>query len=142
LPAGAWYDWWTNERLSGARWIDRSVDLATMPLYVRAGAVIPLDPVRQYTAQPVTEPTRLKVYPGADGSFVLYDDDGTSLDYLKDNATWTRLRWNERRRTLSVEPDARSKRKAMEPRRFEIELATQAGRQELTYRGRKIEVKF
>jgi len=141
LPAGAWYDWWTNERLSGARWIDRPVDLATMPLYVRAGAVIPLDPIRQYTAQPVTEATRLKIYPGADGSFVLYDDDGTSLDYLKDNATWTRLRWNERRRTLSVEPDARSKQK-VEPRRFEIELATQPGHQELTYRGRKMEVKF
>jgi alpha-glucosidase/alpha-D-xyloside xylohydrolase len=141
LPAGAWYDWWTNERLSGARWIDRPIDLATMPLYVRAGAIIPLDPVRQYTAQPATEPTRLKIYPGADGSFVLYDDDGTSLDYLKDNATWTRLRWNERRRTLSVEPDARSKRK-VEPRRFEIELTTQAGHQELTYRGRKMEVKF
>ncbi|HXU76490.1 MAG TPA: DUF5110 domain-containing protein, partial [Methylomirabilota bacterium] len=103
--------------------------------------VIPLDPIRQYTAQPVTEATRLKIYPGADGSFVLYDDDGTSLDYLKDSATWTRLRWNERRRTLSVEPDARSKRK-VEPRRFEIELTTQAGHQELTYRGRKMEVKF
>src|SRR5207302_5950768 len=88
LPAGIWYDWWTNEKVVGGRWLDRPVDLATMPLYVRAGAIIPFDPVRQFTAQAVTEPTALRVYPGADGEFTLYDDDGTSLDYQKNVATW------------------------------------------------------
>ena len=55
LPAGAWYDWWTGEKVEGKRWVDRPVDLATMPIYVRAGAIIPIDPVRQYTG--VTAPT-------------------------------------------------------------------------------------
>ena len=59
----------------------RKVDLATMPLYVRAGAILPLDPVRQYTAQPTDEPTTIRVYPGRDGEFRLYEDDGKSLDY-------------------------------------------------------------
>src|SRR5438128_6702380 len=49
LPAGTWYDWWTGESLAGQRWIERAVDLATMPLYARAGAIVPLDPVRQFT---------------------------------------------------------------------------------------------
>jgi len=80
LPAGTWYDWWTGEKIEGKRWIERPVDLATLPLYVRAGGIIPLDPVRQYTAQAVKEPTTLQVYRGADGKFVLYDDDGQSLD--------------------------------------------------------------
>src|SRR5258708_24634895 len=57
LPEGVWFDWWTGEKLAGKQWIERSVDLPTMPLYVRAGAIIPLDPVRQYTSQPVNEPT-------------------------------------------------------------------------------------
>ena len=68
---------------AGGQDVIRKVDLATMPIYVRAGAIIPIDPVRQYTAQPVTEPTTLRVYRGANGQFTLYDDDGISQEYLK-----------------------------------------------------------
>jgi alpha-glucosidase/alpha-D-xyloside xylohydrolase len=67
LPEGTWHDWWTGKAVSGKQWIERPVDLATLPIYVRAGAIIPLDPVRQYTSQPVAGPTTLRVYPGADG---------------------------------------------------------------------------
>ncbi len=67
LPRGAWFDFWTEERVDGGREIDRAVDLATMPLYVRAGAVIPMGPVKQYTDEPSDEPMTLVVYPGADG---------------------------------------------------------------------------
>ena len=49
LPTGDWYDWWTNAKTTGGRTVTRQVDLATMPIYVRAGAIIPFDPVRQYT---------------------------------------------------------------------------------------------
>src|SRR5262249_59666044 len=79
LPEGGWFDWWNNEKVSGRKWIERPVDLATIPIYVRAGSIIPLDPVRQYLSQPVNEPTELKIFPGADGNFTLYDDDGESL---------------------------------------------------------------
>jgi alpha-glucosidase/alpha-D-xyloside xylohydrolase len=141
LPAGTWYDWWTNEKLEGERWFDRPVDLATLPLYVRAGAIVPLDPVRQYTAQSVTEPTTLKVYPGANGEFVLYEDDGKSLDYLQDRATWTRIRWNDRAQTLTIEPDGRSKTQPG-PRRFEVLLVKGGGRKSVEYSGRKTELRF
>ena len=53
LPAGEWYDWWTNVKSAGGQAVTRAVDLATMPIYVRAGAIIPVDPVRQYTSEPV-----------------------------------------------------------------------------------------
>ena len=53
LPRGTWFDFWTEERVEGGRDIERPVDLETMPLYVRAGAVIPLDPIRQYSSEPV-----------------------------------------------------------------------------------------
>src|SRR6185437_13372876 len=97
LPAGDWFDWWTNEKLSGHRWIDRPVDLATMPIYARAGAIIPFDPVRQYVSQPVNGPTTLKIFPGANGEFTLYDDDGESPRYLNGSdakTIWIRFRWN------------------------------------------------
>ena len=126
LPKGMWFDWWTGERLEGGQWIRRPVDLATMPIYVRAGAIIPLDPVRQYISQSVTEPTTLRVYPGADGEFTLYDDDGQSLDYLKDSDTktlWLRLRWDDVTRRLTLQPDPRMKSRPGGSRTFSIEIA-------------------
>src|SRR5438874_709032 len=92
LPEGEWYDFWTNEKLAGKNPIVRiQVDLATMPLYVRAGAILPLDPGRQHVFEKTTEPTTIRVYPGRDGEFRLYEDDGKSLTYLKDIFTRTRL---------------------------------------------------
>ena len=83
LPRGAWYDFWTGERLEGGREITRTVDLETMPLYVRAGAIVPMGPVKQYTAEKVEGPITVTVYPGADGTFLLYEDDGSSFNYRK-----------------------------------------------------------
>src|SRR5207237_152745 len=105
LPEGDWYDFWTNEKHAGKRELTRKVDLATMPLYVRAGAVLPLDPVRQYTAQPTAEPTTIRVYPSRDGEFRLYEDDGSSLDYTRGKFTRTRFRWDDAARRLIIEPD-------------------------------------
>jgi len=125
LPAGTWFDWWTNEKLAGPRWIERTVDLETMPIYVRAGAIIPLDPVRQYTAQPVSEPTTLRVYPGADGTFTLYDDDGQSLGYLHDadpTMVWIRFRWDDKARRLTIEPDRRMKKWHGGARIYQVQL--------------------
>lgn len=141
LPAGDWFDWWTGEKTSGSRWIERPVDLATLPIYVRAGAIIPFDPVRQYTAEEVNEPTALIIHPGADGSFTLYDDDGSTLDYRQNVAIWTRIHWNDRTRTLAIEPDRRSKL-APRLRRFELRLLNSGSRQTADYAGKKVEVKF
>ena len=104
LPRGQWFDWWTGAQVDGGRAIARPVDLATLPLYVRAGAIIPLDPVRQFTAQAVSEPTELRIYPGANGDYTLYDDDGQSLDYLKTDGSRIRLQWNDAAQTLTIEP--------------------------------------
>ena len=102
LPTGDWYDWWTNERVAGGRTVSRPVSLETMPIYVRAGAIVPFDPVRQYTAEPVTEPTTLRVYPGANGEFTLYDDDGISQEYLAGRGQWIRMTWNDGARQLTL----------------------------------------
>src|SRR5690606_17287548 len=69
LPEGTWYDWWTHEKHTGGTWATRVVDLGTMPIYARAGAIIPLDPVRQHVRQDVDEPTELRVFRGSDGEF-------------------------------------------------------------------------
>src|SRR5688500_1210882 len=83
LPRGEWFDFWTEEKLTGGREIARAVALETMPLHVRAGAIIPLGPVKEYVEQQVSAPLRVTVYPGADGAFAIYEDDGRSFAYRR-----------------------------------------------------------
>jgi alpha-glucosidase/alpha-D-xyloside xylohydrolase len=140
LPAGTWYDWWTGEKLEGKRWVERPVDLATMPIYVRAGGIVPLDPVRQFTAQPVSEPTTVQVYRGADGQFVLYDDDGQSLEYLRGQGTWTKFVWNDSKRKLVIEPDVRTTAADTKERTLEIVVLPEQTRRRVQYAGKRVEM--
>jgi alpha-glucosidase/alpha-D-xyloside xylohydrolase len=143
LPAGDWYDWWTNERLAGGRTVSRPVDLTTMPIYARAGAIIPVDPVRQYTAQAVSEPTTLRIYRGADGDFTLYDDDGISLEYTQGRGTWTRIRWNDAARQLTLEPAPPSGATSIEGRRdFRVLIMPDSATRTITYSGQEVRVDF
>jgi alpha-glucosidase (family GH31 glycosyl hydrolase) len=102
LPKGTWHDFWTNQRQEGGQEITRTVDLETTPLYVRAGAIIPMDPIRQYTGEKTDAATDLKVYPGADGAFLLYDDDGATFNHRKGEWTAIQMTYNDARRTLSL----------------------------------------
>jgi alpha-glucosidase/alpha-D-xyloside xylohydrolase len=103
LPKGDWYDFWTGERTSGGREIERKVDLATLPFYVRAGAIVPFGPVKQYVTEKVDAPLIIRIYPGADGHFVLYDDDGVSFDYEHGEYLRLVLSWNDARRQLTLD---------------------------------------
>jgi alpha-glucosidase/alpha-D-xyloside xylohydrolase len=143
LPKGDWYDWWTGERQTGGRSLTREVDLRTMPLYVRAGAIIPFDPVRQYTGEKPTEPTTLKLYRGADGRFTLYEDDGISLDYLNNRATWIRFIWNDRARRLTIEPGGPAgAASAPVSRSFKLQLLPEGTTKEVAYKGQRTEIVF
>src|SRR5260370_2936484 len=102
LPRGGWYDFWTGERQEGGREISRKVDLETTPLYVRAGSILPLGPVKQYTAEQVDEPLTISIYPGADASFLLYEDDGSSFNYRNGEWMVTQMNWNDGRRVLTM----------------------------------------
>jgi len=102
LPAGRWIDWWTGKSMEGGREISRAVDLATLPLFARAGAIIPLDPVRQYAMEPVRGPTTLRVFPGADGEFTLYEDEGDTNAYEKGAFVTIPFRWDEKARTFTI----------------------------------------
>jgi alpha-glucosidase/alpha-D-xyloside xylohydrolase len=104
LPAGAWWDFWSNQQVKGGDEVTREVDLATTPLYVRAGAILPMGPVRLHTAEPSEEPVILQVYPGADGQFTLYEDDGTSFRYERGDLIRIDCSWEQAVRTLRLRP--------------------------------------
>lgn len=106
LPKGVWYDFWTNERYEGGKWIEVSAPLDTIPLFVKAGSILPIGPITQYVS---TEPKKdfeeltLKVYGGADGAYELYEDDGISMGYQRGESTITRLTWNDSQNKLLAE---------------------------------------
>jgi len=102
LPWGDWFDFWSEKRVEGGREIDRDVDLETMPLHVRAGTILPLDPVRQYSDEPTSDSSALLVYPGADGTGSLYEDDGRTFDYRKGDWMRIEMAWRNRERRLSL----------------------------------------
>lgn len=140
LPRGIWFDFWNDQRVDGGRDLDRAVDLATMPLYVRAGAILPMGPVRQYTSEPTTVPTTLVVYPGVDGLSSLYDDDGKSFDYRSGAFMRIVMRWENspRRLTLSLAPGSRLLPPS--PRPFDVRLAGSTATKRIEFGGKTITV--
>jgi alpha-D-xyloside xylohydrolase len=104
LPAGSdWYNYWTNEKVAGGKTITVAAPIDVIPLFVRAGSVIPLgvDVSNTSVAQALRE---VRVYPGRNAEFELYDDDGVSYDYEKGVGRSTRLQWDEKRRALTATP--------------------------------------
>jgi len=139
LPRGAWYDFWTDERLEGGREIDRAVDLDTMPLHIRSGTILPLGRIRQYVEEPGPSTLSITIYPGADGSFDLYEDDGKSFEYV--TGAWTRLamRWHEATRRFTVS-GAGGSRVRPAARELEIRLAGEQRVRRVVFDGRSTSV--
>ncbi|MGB6975398.1 MAG: TIM-barrel domain-containing protein [Terracidiphilus sp.] len=103
LPAGAdWYDFWTGEKTIGGREVTRVTPLSIMPLYVRAGSILPMGPESEYTNQHPDEPVTLRIYPGHDAFFEIYEDDGVSYDYEKGLSATISLKWDDAARTLTL----------------------------------------
>ncbi len=106
LPAGVdWYNYWTNERVKGGQTITADAPIDQIPLFVRAGSIVPFGSPILSTAQKQTIAS-VKVYPGADGDFTLFADDGTTYGYEKGAGAVTKLHWNDRKQQLSHEGPA------------------------------------
>ncbi len=140
LPAGQWWDFWSHEAVTGGSTVTRGVDLKTMPLYVKAGAVVPFGPVKQHATEAVDEPLTLRVYPRADGSSTLYEDDGESFRYLQGEFTRIFCIWKESERTLTLRSDPKGKPAA--GKKVQVELAGQGSPRVVTLQGPSTEVKL
>jgi alpha-D-xyloside xylohydrolase len=103
LPdAATWYDFWTGNRLRSGQSIQADAPLDRIPLYVKAGSIIPMGPVIQYASQAPNAPIELRVYQGANGSFTFYEDEGNNYDYEKGMYAVIPITWNESINTLTI----------------------------------------
>lgn len=103
LPAGTdWYDFWTDRHVTGGQDVTRATPLSIMPLYVRAGSILPMGPEEEYTSEHPDAPLDLRIYSGADGDISLYQDDGKTFDYEKKMYARIPIHWADRSRTLTI----------------------------------------
>ena len=121
LPHGAWWNYWTSEHADGGRRITAPAALDTRPIYLKAGTILPLGPVKQYTSEHSEAPVTLQIYPGADGDFRWYDDDGASFAYKEGDFLSLHCNWNDGTRTLTITRDPKGKRNMT--RKIQVKLA-------------------
>jgi len=122
LPKGVWYDFWTQEKLEGGEH-EYPIDLETMPLFVRAGAILPFGPVKQHTGEK-SDQLSISIYPGADGSFLLYEDDGRSFNYRRGEWMGIELAWNDKHGRLSLRLASGSRMLPPLQRRIEVRIGS------------------
>lgn len=126
LPTGAtWIDFWTGRRFEGGQKIEVTASIDVLPLFVRSGSIVPMGPVRQHVDDQQTAPLDLHIYPGTDGCFDLYQDEGDGYGYESGEFSWMPCRWDDSARTLTI--GARSGGYRGMPPEMEIRAILHAG---------------
>jgi alpha-D-xyloside xylohydrolase len=153
LPGGAdWFDFWTGEKLAGGNKVSRETPLDIIPLYVKAGAILPLAPGVQYAEQKKWDNLELRIYPGANGKFVLYEDENDNYNYEKGIYAIIVFEWDDKNKTLTIHDVKGSFPGMLVTRKFNVtvvgagkgfgEYQVQHPDKEITYSGKKLSVKF
>jgi alpha-D-xyloside xylohydrolase len=101
LPAGTWYDFWSGATAAGGATMTASAPLSQIPLYVRAGSIIPMGPLIQYATQSA-DPLEIRVYKGQNGTFTLYEDSGDTYDYEKGQHAQVQFSWDDTAQQLTI----------------------------------------
>jgi alpha-D-xyloside xylohydrolase len=102
LPNAQWYDFWTGAAIQGGRTFDAPSPVDRMPLFVRAGSILPLGPDIEYAAEKSDDPIELRVYPGANGAFTLYEDENDTYNYEKGAYATIPFSWDDTSHTLTI----------------------------------------
>ncbi len=140
LPKGAdWYDFWTNERLKGGQNVTLQTAIDRVPMFVRAGSILPLGPEMQYVGEKAWDNLELCVYPGADATFTLYEDEGDNYNYERGQYTTIQIQWNDRTRTLTIAQRQGQYPGMLNERQFTITLPD-GTQKTVNYNGQKVDV--
>jgi len=102
LPQAKWYDFWTGATIDGGRMINAITPLDRLPLYVRAGSILPLGPDQDWATEKAADPIELRIYPGADGEFTIYEDENDNYNYEKGAYATIPLHWDDSAHSLTI----------------------------------------
>lgn len=125
LPKGtSWYDFWTNEKINGGQEITKATTIDEIPLYIKSGSIIPFGPQVQYATEKKWDNLEIRVYPGADGEFTLYEDENDNYNYEKGVYSTITFKWNDKTRTLTIGKRRGSFNGMLKNRKFNIVIVT------------------
>jgi alpha-D-xyloside xylohydrolase len=140
LPAGTrWYDYWTGEAQDGGKSIEAAAPLDSIPLYVRAGAILPLGPDIEWSTEKPADPIELRVFPGADGNFTLYEDENDNYNYEKGVYATIPFHWDDAQRTLTIGARQGSFPGMLQTRTFRVAIGGRPGKS-VEYSGAEVRV--
>ena len=137
FPPGQWEDWFTGEVYAGGRTVDYDCPLERMPLFVRRGSILPMQPEMAHTEEKPVDPLILSIYPGADAAFEVYEDDGLSLDYQQDRSLRTPVTLTRKgdRWELSIGPARGEYEGMMARKQYEVRVHADAEPKAVTVNG-------
>ena len=142
LPKGAmWYDYWTNKQYKGGQRVTITTTFDRVPMFVRAGSILPLGPEMQYVGEKNWYNLELRIYPGADGSFTLYEDEGDNYNYEKGTYSVIQFSWNEKTHTLTIGDRQGRYPGMLQNRQFTV-VMPDGKRQTVRYDGNALVVRF
>lgn len=125
LPKGTlWYDFFTGDTISGGRYVTRPCPISEIPVYVKAGTILPWGPDVQHSGEKKWDDLELRIYPGADSKFTLYEDKGDGYEYEKGEYTLTDFAWNDATATLTIGKRRGSYKGMLNSRRFNIVIVS------------------
>jgi len=152
LPKSAsWFDFWTGKQFDGGQTIKTAAPLDKIPLFVKAGSIIPMGKFIQYAGQKSADTLEIRVYKGADGKFDLYEDEGDSYNYEKGKYTVVPFRWDEHRQTLTIGEKEGNFAGSLTRRTFNVVLVSESEglgtiasttKKGIVYEGRKVDIKL
>ncbi|HTN35765.1 MAG TPA: TIM-barrel domain-containing protein [Arachidicoccus sp.] len=142
LPRGDWYDYNTDKRLGGHRTIVQAYTLTTMPVFVKSGSIIPLATVSEYSSIQHFKNLTIKVYPGRNADFELYEDEGDNYNYEKGKYSIIKFVWDDRAKTLTIDKRQGDFNLMIRKRTFEIKVAGLNRLKTVEYDGSRKVVRF
>lgn len=121
LPKGTdWYDFWTGEKYTGGQIVKKETPIDIMPLYVKSGTILPIGPKVQYATEKKWDALEIRIYPGADGNFILYEDEGDSYNYEKGKYSTIKFSWDDKKQILTIHNRQGSYPSMLRERKFNI----------------------
>lgn len=152
LPAGTdWWDFWTGEKVAGGQTIDRRVPKDIIPVYVKAGSIVPWGPAVQYSGEKKWDNLEIRIYPGANGSFILYEDEFDNYNYENGKYSTIEFQWNDSLKRLTISERKGGFSKLLTSRKFAICIVKPAVNKGMdagvavktvAYKGKKLDVKL
>jgi alpha-D-xyloside xylohydrolase len=147
-----WYDFWTGKKYKGGQMINAAAPIETMPVFVKAGSIVPMGPYLQYSTEKQADTVELRIYPGADASFNLYEDENDTYQYEKGQFATIQFLWKDKEKKLIILDRKGTFSGMLQKRIFNLVIVKEGNgvgvklaeniNKSIAYMGNKIEIKF